>query len=144
MVSAAFLALIMSDGLETCTSPGLCGLAVAGSRADRVHLARFGHDEDARRCGGGLEETLRDREADERGGVEVGVERRGIEDADHREPGAIHVNERVVGQVGDTEGGRRTATQHDGGQVDVSRAEETTVAHLAPSVVARSGRWLAR
>ncbi len=33
VLSTSFFALMTSDGRETCTSPGLCGFAVAGSTA---------------------------------------------------------------------------------------------------------------
>ena len=111
---AAARASSASDGRLTWTPSGVWGSAVGASRfRDLLDVVDVGAHVDLRRVRLGLEQPLRDRQRDERVGVERGVEQRRLEDPDHGEPrvAEVHLTWPPTGLICEDAGG--LGAEHD-------------------------------
>ena len=111
VVAAAARAAIASDGRLTWTSSGFDGVRRRRQNGSDVVDRRVGRaDVDRRRRAGRFEEVAGDRQADDRGPVDLRREGQRLEDADDGEPVAADVDDGADPDVGDAEpAGRRRA-----------------------------------
>jgi hypothetical protein len=93
---------------------------------DRVGV---GADVDRGGVGGGAEELLGDRVADEGGAVDVGGERERVEDADDAEPAPVDVDGRPGLEARDRQPLRRDGAERDGGVADICLVQEEPLLH---------------